>query len=169
MAISMDSIKALREQTGAGIMDCKKALEDSQGDPEKALQLLRQRGLAQAAKRAERVTSQGVVEAYVHAGGRLASLVELNCETDFVARTDEFRKLAHDLAMQVAAMRPLYVSEADIPPGVEGTLEELCLLRQPFIKDPSRTVQELISDVVARTGENIRVRRFKRLELGGED
>ena len=167
MASAVETIKALRDRTGAGVMDCKNALEETQGDLEKAVQLLKQRGLTQAAQRAERETPQGVVEGYVHTGGRLASLVELNCETDFVARTDEFKGLAHDLAMQVAAMRPRYVSEQELPPGVEGKPEELLLIKQPFIKDPSRTVQELIAEVVAKTGENVRVKRFIRFELGG--
>jgi elongation factor Ts len=134
---------------------------------ERAVEVLRASGLAMAEKRAQRATSQGVVECYIHAGGRIGAMVEVNCETDFVARTDAFQSFAHEVAMQVAA-KPgtLSVSEDDLPSGAEGDPAELCLLRQPFIKDESRTVEELMKDVIAQTGENIRIRRFARFELG---
>jgi elongation factor Ts len=150
-------------------MDCKRALEESDGDMERAAEILHQRGLAVAEKRAERQTSQGVVECYTHAGGRIGAMVEVNCETDFVARTDVFKALAHDLAMQVAATGPLSVTEEDLPTGAEGDPGELCLLHQPYIRDPSRSIQEVIAEAIAQTGENIRVRRFARFELGQPD
>ena len=165
-AVSADDGKVLRERSGAGVMDCKRALEEAGGDLERAVAVLQERGLAMAEKRAHRETSQGMVEAYIHAGGRIGSMVEVNCETDFVGRTDDFKVLAHDLAMQVAATNPLSVSEEDLPSGAEGDPAELCLLRQPFIKDPSRTVDDVVKEVIAKTGENIRVGRFARFELG---
>jgi elongation factor Ts len=165
-AVSADDVRSLRERTGAGVMDCKRALEAADGDVDRAVAVLQERGLALAEKRAHRETSQGLVEAYIHAGGRIGSMVEVNCETDFVARTDDFRVLAHDLAMQVAATSPMAVSEEDLPSGAEGDPAELCLLRQPFIKDPSRTVDDVVKEVIAKTGENIRVSRFARFELG---
>ena len=164
--ISAEEVKALRERTGAGVMECKRALEETEGDLERALEALRASGLAMAEKRARRETSQGLVECYIHAGGRLGAMVEVNCETDFVARTDAFKSLARDLAMQVVATNPLSVSEEDLPSGAEGDPAELCLLRQPFIKDESRSVDDVVKDVIAQTGENIRVRRFARFELG---
>lgn len=159
-------VKELRERTGAGVMECKKALQEAGGDLERAVGVLQERGIALAEKRMHRETAQGMVECYIHAGGRLGAMVEVNCETDFVARTDDFKRLARDLAMQVVASSPLSVSEDDLPSGAEGDPAELCLLRQPFIKDESRTVEELVKEVIARTGENIRVRRFARFELG---
>jgi elongation factor Ts len=161
-------IKELREATGAGVMDAKRALEESNGDMAKAKVVLREKGVAAAAKRADRETSNGVVESYIHAGGRIGVLVELNCETDFVANTEDFRGLARNIAMQVAAMNPSLISadERAGNPQLEGSDEEVCLLSQPFIRDASRTIQGLISDTVAKTGENIRVRRFVRFELG---
>jgi elongation factor Ts len=159
-------VKELRERTGAGVMECKKALTEAVGDIERAIAVLQERGMALAEKRMHRETAQGLVECYIHAGGRLGAMVEVNCETDFVARTDDFKRLARDLAMQVVASNPLSVSEEDLPSGAEGDPAELCLLRQPFIKDESRTVQEVVKEVIARTGENIRVRRFARFELG---
>ena len=165
-AVSVDQVRDLRDRTGAGIMECKSALVEAGGDIERALAVLQTRGYALAEKRAHRETTQGVVECYIHAGGRLGALVELNCETDFVARTDDFKRLARDLAMQVVATNPLSVSEDDLPSGAEGDPAELCLVRQPFIKDESRTVDEVVKDVIAKTGENIRVRRFARFELG---
>jgi elongation factor Ts len=159
-------VKELRERTGAGVMECKKALTETAGDIERAMAVLQERGIALAEKRMHRETAQGLVECYIHAGGRLGAMVEVNCETDFVARTDDFKRLARDLAMQVVASNPLSVSEEDLPSGAEGDPAELCLLRQPFIKDESRTVQEVVKEVIARTGENIRVRRFSRFELG---
>jgi elongation factor Ts len=159
-------VKELRERTGAGVMECKKALQEAGGNLERAVGVLQERGIALAEKRMHRETAQGMVECYIHAGGRLGAMVEVNCETDFVARTDDFKRLARDLAMQVVASSPLSVSEDDLPSGAEGDPAELCLLRQPFIKDESRTVEELVKEVIARTGENIRVRRFARFELG---
>lgn len=166
MEVGVEIIRALREQTGAGIMDCKRALQQANGNLEKAIEILKEKGMATAMKKAHRATNQGVVEAYIHSGGRIGALVEVNCETDFVARTPDFKDLAHDLAMQVAAMAPQYLDIADIPPGVEASPDEVCLLRQPFIKDPTRTIQDLINEVVAKVGENIRVRRFARFSLG---
>jgi elongation factor Ts len=194
--IGKEMVKALRERTGAGVLDCKRALEETGGDLEEATRLLRQRGLAIAAKKAGRLAEEGLVEAYIHAGGRLGALVEINCETDFVARTEEFQRLAHDLAMQVVASNPHYLRPEDIPPEVieekkrlflseleaqnkpehlwerivEGKLEryydQVCLLRQPFIKDEGLTVQEVITEGIAKLGENIVIRRFARYELG---
>ncbi len=160
-------IKALREETGAGVMDAKRALEEAGGDPAKAKAILREKGIAAAAKRAERETSNGVVESYIHAGGRIGVLVEVNCETDFVANTPDFRELARNVAMQIAAMNPQVVS-ADDPARaeIEGSDEEVCLMSQPFIRDGSKTIANLIQDTIAKTGENVRVRRFVRFELG---
>ncbi len=165
MKVSAQDVKALREMTGAGMMECKRALEEAGGDLERAKEILRERGMALAEKRAGRETAQGLVYAYVHHDGRVGALVEVNCETDFVARTDEFRALVQAVALQVAAMGPKYVSEEDMPPG-EGDPKELCLLSQPYIRDESRTIGDLVREVVAKTGENIRVRRFARFELG---
>ncbi len=166
MVISASEVKELRERTGAGVMDCKRALDQSGGNMAKAEQLLKEWGAASAEKRAHRETSQGLIECYIHAGGRVGAMIEVNCETDFVARTDDFKALAHDLAMQVVAMAPVAVDQEDLPPEAEGTPEELCLLRQPFVKDPARTIGERVREVIAKTGENIRVRRFARFELG---
>ncbi len=167
MAVTTEMIKALREETGAGVMDAKRALDASNGDMAKAKAILREQGMAAAAKRAERETSNGTVEAYIHAGGRIGVLVEVNCETDFVANTDDFRQLARNIAMQIAAMNPVLVSREDPDREKhEGSDEEVCLLSQPFIRDSSRTIEGLIQDAVAKTGENIRVRRFTRFELG---
>lgn len=167
MAVTTEQIKALREETGAGVMDAKRALEAANGDAAKAKAILREQGIAAAAKRAERETSNGVVEAYIHAGGRIGVIVEVNCETDFVANTDDFRTLAKNVAMQVAAMNPAVVSKDDPDRAKhEGTDAEVCLLSQPFIRDSSKTIEQLVQDAVAKTGENIRVRRFSRFELG---
>ena len=162
-------VKELRDRSGAGVMDAKRALDETDGDMEGAAALLRERGLAAAASRADRETSQGAVDTYIHAGGRIGALVEVNCETDFVANTDEFRALVHEVAMQVAAMDPAVVAPADRAgqPELEGADEEVALLSQPWVKDGSKTIGELVQDAVARTGENIRVRRFARFELGG--
>ena len=162
-------VKDLRDRSGAGVMDAKRALDEAGGDMERAAALLRERGLAAAASRAERETSQGVVDTYIHAGGRIGALVEVNCETDFVAKTDEFRTLVHEVAMQVAAMDPAVVAPEDRDglPEMEGADEDVALLSQPWVKDGSRTVGELVQDAMAKTGENIRVRRFARFELGG--
>jgi elongation factor Ts len=159
-------VKDLRQRTSAGIMDCKAALTETSGDVEKALEILRAKGFAEAEKKAQRVTKQGLVEAYVHPGSRLGALVEVNCETDFVARTEEFKCLAHDLAMQVAALAPQFLAAEDIPPGANVDPSQACLLLQPFIKDPTRTIRDVITGVVAKVGENIKVRRFARFELG---
>ena len=166
MAVSAAQVKELRELTHAGVMECKNALEEAGGDFPKATKILKERGLARAEKRSQRETSQGLVECYMHAGGRIGSMVEVNCETDFVARTDEFKNLAHDLAMQVAATGPLAITQEDLPDDAEGEPAEACLMLQPFIKDASRTVDELVKEVIATTGENIRVTRFSRFELG---
>lgn len=168
MEITTTMIKALRETTGAGVMDAKRALEEADGDTAKAKTILREKGVAAAAKRSDRETSNGVVESYIHAGGRIGVLVEVNCETDFVANTEDFRQLARSVAMQVAAMSPQLISSDERAgnPQLEGSDEELCLLSQPFIKDGSRTIAALVSETVAKTGENIRIRRFVRFELG---
>ena len=148
-------------------MDCKRALEQANGDIDKAEEFLRERGVAAAAKKTSRITNEGVVEAYVHSGGRIAAMVEVNCETDFVARTSEFKELAHDLAMQVAAMSPLYLDCADIPEGEEeANTQEVCLMQQPFIKDPSKTIQDLVNEAVVKLGENVKIRKFSRFSLG---
>ncbi|MBK6319713.1 MAG: elongation factor Ts [Dehalococcoidia bacterium] len=160
-------IKELREATGAGVMDAKRALEEAAGDMAKAKGILREKGMAAAAKRSDRETSNGVVEAYIHAGGRIGVLVEVNCETDFVANTEDFRGLARSVAMQIAAMSPAVISKDDPEREKhEGTDAEVCLLSQPFIRDSSRTIEALVQDAVAKTGENIRIRRFTRFELG---
>jgi elongation factor Ts len=159
-------VKELREATGAGVMDAKRALEEAGGDMKRAAEILRERGIAAAAKRAGRETRQGVIEAYIHAGGRIGVLVELNCETDFVANTPEFRQLAKDIAMQIAAMNPLVVTPDERTPEMEGPDEEVVLLKQPFIRDTSKTIDDLVKEVIARTGENVRVSRFVRFELG---
>ncbi len=166
MNISTAAVKELREETGAGIMDCKRALIEAEGDRQKALEILRQQGLARAEKKAERVASQGIIEAYIHGGGRIGALVEVNCETDFVARTDEFRTLVHDIAMQIAAQNPLYVSDDEVPEGAEVDRDEVVLLRQTFIKNPSLTIGQLVTNAIAKIGENIKIRRFARFELG---
>jgi elongation factor Ts len=164
--ISVAAVKELRELTGAGMLDCKTALEHVNGDLEKAKDILRKKGHAAAAKRAERVTAQGLVQAYLHHDSRLGALVELNCESDFVTRTDDFRRLAQDIALQVAATNPRYLSPDDIPDGTEGDPMELCLLLQPFVRDESVSIQDMITEAISKTGENIRVRRFARFELG---
>lgn len=166
MAITPDQIKELREMTGAGVMDCKRALEATDGDLQKAAKYLAEQGVASAAKKASRVTAQGLVESYIHAGGRIGVLVEVNCETDFVARTPEFQGLAREIAMQIAAMNPMVVQEEDLPEGAEGTPEQLVLLKQPYIRDQSKDVRQLINETIGKTGENIQVKRFMRFELG---
>ncbi|MCH7490880.1 MAG: translation elongation factor Ts [Gemmatimonadetes bacterium] len=164
--ISAKDVAELRKQTGAGMMECKRALQESDGDTEKAIAVLRKTGAAKAEKRAERSASEGVIGSYIHFNGRVGVLIELNCETDFVARTDAFKKLARELAMQVVAGSPLSVSEEDLPSGAEGDPAELCLLRQSYIRDESKTIDDVVKEVIAQTGENIRVRRFARFELG---
>jgi elongation factor Ts len=164
--ITLDMIKSLRERSGAGIMDCKRALESTEGIEDKAMQFLLEQGIASAAKKATRETAQGIVESYIHAGGRIGAIVEVNCETDFVARTQAFRTLAHELAMQVVASKPLVVSEDQLPEGAEGPPEELVLMLQPYIRDPSKNVRQLINETIGKTGENIQIKRFSRFELG---
>ena len=165
MAIPLELIKDLRERSGAGVMDCKRALEEANGDLDKALRLLAERGIAMAEKKAHRVTAQGLVDCYIHAG-RIGAIVEVNCETDFVARTREFQALVHEIAMQVVASAPMVVSEEDLPAGAEGVAEKLVLLAQPYIRDESKSIRQLINETIGRTGENIQVKRFVRFELG---
>ncbi len=196
MGISVEMVKSLREVTGAGMMECKKALQEANGDIEQAKKILRAHGAQVAEKRAGREAKQGVVESYIHAGGRIGAMVEINCETDFVARTDEFKLLARDIAMQITAMNPLVISREELSADIvekektiyleeakgegkpdqviekiaEGRLEkyfqEVVLLEQAFIKDPQRMIKDLIMDMTAKTGENVSVRRFQRFELG---
>ena len=178
MAITTSQIKELREKSGAGIMDSKRALEETGGNIDKAVELLRQQGVAKAGKKADRQASQGLVEPYIHGGGRIGALVEVNCETDFVARTPDFQSLAHDIAMQVAASSPRYVSGDDIPEGDFAALESefgsreeavtaVALMDQVFIKDGKKTIRELVKESIGKLGENIVVSRFSRFELGG--
>lgn len=166
MEVSVDLVKSLRERTGAGVMDCKRALQEAEGSLGKAEDILETNGLAAAAKKTDRATGEGIIEAYIHSGNRIGAIVEVDCETDFVARTQEMKVLAHDLAMQVAAMAPLYVSEEDMSPEEARPPEEVCLLRQTFIKDPSRRIQDVVQEVIAKVGENIKVNRFSRFSLG---
>ncbi|HLD73294.1 MAG TPA: translation elongation factor Ts [Bdellovibrionota bacterium] len=190
-------VKDLRVKTGAGFMDCKRALEQSKGNFEKAIEFLRKKGLSDAAKRSERSTNQGLVNAYIHAGGKIGVLVEVNCETDFVARNEKFQELVKNIAMQVAASNPLYLDQESIPSEVlekekeifrdqakeggkpanvldkivEGKVKkycsEVCLLEQPFVKDPDRKVNDILKEAISVIGENIKVRRFVRFALGG--
>ena len=194
--VSATQVRELRDKTGAGMMDCKRALAESGGDLDKAVIYLREKGLSAAAKRSARVASEGVVGSYIHAGGKIGVLIEVNCETDFVARTTEFQELTKDLAMQVAASNPRYVRREEVPPQlieaertiyraqasgsgkpaqlvekiVDGKVEkffaDVCLLEQSFIRDPQRAIGQLVTDAIARTGENIVVRRFARFQLG---
>jgi elongation factor Ts len=166
LEVSVDTIKELRRMTGAGILECKKALSETDGDLEKATALLRKRGIAIAEQKSSRSANEGRIDAYIHYGGRIGTLLELNCETDFVARTDEFKELAHLLAMQIAATSPKFIAKEDIPEEACVNPEEACLLLQPSIKDPGKTIQEVIEESIAHTGENIKVRRFARFELG---
>jgi elongation factor Ts len=199
MSISAQDVKALRDRTGAGMMECKKALQETSGNLEAAIDLLRSRGAAKAAKRADKSANEGTVGFYIHHGGRIGVLVEINCETDFVANTDNFQQLAKDLAMHIAAANPVAVRAEEIDPAlvereravyleqvrnegkpeamqekiVEGKLrkffQENTLLEQPFVKDPNRTVTQLITDVSAQTGEKIEVARFARFAVGERD
>lgn len=196
MEISAGLVKDLRERTGAGIMDCKKALAETKLNFEAAVTYLREKGLASAAKRADKTTSEGTVGSYVHAGGKVGVIVEVNCETDFVAKTDEFQSLAKDLAMHIAAINPLYVKREDVPQDVidkerhiykaqaqesgkpekvvekmvDGKIEkffqEVCLMEQSFVKDPDMTVKELLTATIAKVGENISIKRFSRFKVG---
>ncbi|MBI4201388.1 MAG: elongation factor Ts [Chloroflexi bacterium] len=166
MPITIDQVKALRELTGAGVMDCKRALEEASGDISKAEQILKAKGAASVARKATSATREGVIDSYIHSGSRIGAMVELSCETDFVARTREFRELAHQLSMQVAAMSPQYIDRSEMGAEDARNPEEACLLLQPYIKDPTRVVQDLITELAARVGENVRVRRFARFALG---
>jgi len=171
--MSLDKIKKLRETTSLGIKECKKALTDSKGDFDQALAILRQRGIEVIEKKKTRTTSQGLIESYVHFGGNLGVLVEVNCETDFVARTDIFKKFAKDLAMHIAATAPEYLSEEEVPENVlneaedkKQLIKEKCLMAQSFVKDASLTIDAYLKQVVAQTGENIKIKRFIRYSLG---
>ncbi|NLI97881.1 translation elongation factor Ts [bacterium] len=194
----MDAIKELRTRTGAGMLDCQKALKESSGDVQKAIDILRKKGIAKAETKAGRSVNEGIIEAYIHPGAKLGVLIELNCETDFVAKNDEFIKLAHDIAMHIAATDPVSVSREDVPQEVldrereiyseqlrsqgkpenmiekivEGRLDkyfkESCLLEQQYVKNPEKTVKELIAEMIAKFGENIVVSRFKRFKVGEE-
>jgi elongation factor Ts len=199
-AITPAAIKALREKTGAGMMECKAALTESEGNEEKAVEILRKRGLASATKKAGRIAAEGLVHSYIHAGGKIGVLVEVNCESDFVARTDDFRSFFHDLAMHIAASEPRFISKEEVPEEViakereialeqarsdpknankpeqvldkivEGRMskfyQEVCLLEQPFVKDQNMTVGQLVTAVISKTGENIKIRRFVRFKMG---
>jgi elongation factor Ts len=196
MAVDAKLVKTLREMTGAGMLECKSALEEANGDLELAVEILRKKGVAKAAKKAGRETKEGLIHAYIHAGGRIGVLLELNCETDFVARNELFKELANEIVLQIAAMKPQYIKREDVPKEVvekegeiareaaiaegkpahiaekiaEGKLEkfykEVCLYEQSYIKDDKKTVEELIKEYIAKIGENIQVRRFCRYELG---
>jgi elongation factor Ts len=198
MGVTTEEIKQLRDQTGAGVLDCRKALEEAGGDMEKAAVLLREKGLAAAAKRADREARNGMLDLYSHGGGRVGVMVEVNCETDFVARTDGFREFAHEIALQIAASSPLWVTEDDVPEEViarereiarkfaenEGKpenvidrivdgrlqkfLDDVVLLRQVYIRDEEKTIEELLKGTIASTGENVIIRRFERWEVGEE-
>ena len=196
MKITSQMVKELRDKTNAGMMDCKKALGETEGDMEKAVDLLRQKGLAVAAKRADRATSEGVVECYIHAGGKLGVMVEIGCETDFVAKTDDFQTFAKDIAMHVAAVCPVAVTREEVPAEmverekeiyinqakesgkpdsiiekivtgkIEKYLSEICLMDQKFVKNPDLSIQDLLNELIAKMGENISVKRFARFQIG---
>ena len=166
MAVDVKLVRDLRDQTGAGIMDCKVALESSDGDMEKAILALREKGVASATKRVGKDTNEGIIETYLHTGGRVGAMVELGCETDFVARTEEFQKLAHDICMQVAAMGPVYVDESEIEEGDDRPPAQVALMLQPYIKNSSSSVGEMVRELAGKVGENIRVVRFTRLAVG---
>ncbi|HYI25597.1 MAG TPA: translation elongation factor Ts [Thermomicrobiales bacterium] len=177
MAITTEQVRALRDKTGAGIMDSKRALENAGGDITRATEILRQQGLARAGKKSDRSALQGLVEPYIHGGGRIGALIEINCETDFVARTPDFQTLAHDVAMQVAAIPPRYVTVDDVPEDAIPALEkefgskdeafkQVVLMEQTFIKDAKKTINDIVREGIAKLGENIVVRRFARFELG---
>ena len=158
-------VKELREQSGAGIMECRNTLLETEGNIDKALQILKERNLIKAEKKRRRSASQGLIEAYIHGGGRIGAMVEVNCETDFAAHTDEFKELAHNLAMQIAAQNPQYISVEEIPEGTEIEPQAACLLLQPYIRDLDVTVKDIIDQAIAKVGENIKVSRFARFEL----
>ena len=167
MTVPAAVVKELRQLTGVGILQCKKALEEVGGDLESAKEVLRKKGADVAVAKAARATEQGVISSYIHHNGRLGALVELGCETDFVARTDDFRRLGQDIARQVAAYDPCYLSPDEVPDSSEGSGKEQILLLQPFVSDESITIGDLIQQTIAKTGENIRVRRFVRFQVGG--
>jgi elongation factor Ts len=166
LEITTEQIKDLRQESGAGIMDCRNALKETNGERAKALEILKKQGFVKAQKTADRVAKQGLVVSYIHAGGRIGALVEINCETDFVARTGEFQDLAKNVAMQVAAMDPQYLSKDSCPAGVDVDYQNACLLLQPYIKDPAKNMNDLVTELIAKTGENIVISRFSRFELG---
>ncbi|MBD1371473.1 translation elongation factor Ts [Hazenella sp. IB182357] len=196
MAVTAAMVKELREKTGAGMMDCKKALTETDGNIDKAIEVLREKGIAKAAKKSGRIAAEGVVESYIHSGGRIGVLLEVNCETDYVAINDEFRAFVRDVAMQIAAMNPRYLNSDEIPADVvekerqvlreqalqegkpekivdkmvEGRLskhfKEICLLDQAFVKDPDKTIDQMVKEQIAKLGENISIRRFTRYEMG---
>jgi elongation factor Ts len=167
--VSVGDVKRLREETGAGVMDAKRALDRAEGDFERARRFLREEGIAAAAKRSDRNTGEGVIESYIHGDGRIGVLVELNSETDFAARTEQFRELAHDVAMQVAAMDPAGLTVDDLSEDIpEAERPQRALLTQTFIKDADKTIQQLVEDTISTTGENIRISRFIRFEVGGD-
>jgi len=194
--IDMELVKQLRERTGLGMMDCKKALEETGGDIEKAVDLLRTKGAAVAAKRSDKATSQGLIHAYIHPGSQVGVLLELNCETDFVARTEDIKKFAHDICLHIAAIKPLYLTPEDVDPKflehekdiikeqladagkpekmisqiVEGKIKklysEICLMKQQFVKNDQMTIEDVLKELIGKTGENIKIRRFSRFEIG---
>jgi len=166
MEVTAAQIKELREKSQAGVMDCRHALIESGGDIIKAIEFLKKQSLFKAQKKSDRVVKQGAVETYLHTGGRIGAMVELNCESDFVARTDVFKELAHNIAMQVAALEPLCISLDKMPKDNDTPPEVACLLLQPFIKSPEMTIQDLINQAIAKTGENIKINRFARFEMG---
>ena len=166
MAVDVQLVRTLRDQTGAGIMDCRDALEKSGGDMEKAVQELREKGVASAGKRVGKDTNEGIIESYLHTGGRVGAMVELGCETDFVARTEEFQKLAHDICMQVAAMGTVYVDADEIEEGDDRPPAQIALMLQPYIKNSSSSVGEMVRELASKVGENIKVVRFARLAVG---
>jgi elongation factor Ts len=166
ITITTEQIKNLREESGAGIMDCRNALKETGGDKAKALEILQKLGFIKAQKSAGRVAKQGLIVSYIHGGGRIGALIEVNCETDFVARTAEFQEMCHNVAMQVAAMDPQYLSKNECPTGVEIDFQNACLLMQPYIKDPAKTIQDVVAELIAKTGENIIIARFQRFEVG---
>ena len=165
--ISPEEIKRLREETQAGVMECKRALEEAGGDFQQAKKILYERGVLAMAKRAERETAQGLIECYIHQG-RIGAMVEVNCETDFVARNDAFRELARNVAMQVASMNPRYLTRDEMPADAIEPPEDIVLLEMPFIRDQSKTIKDLVNDIAVSTKENVRIRRFVRFEVGKE-
>ncbi len=196
MQITSETVKELREKTGAGMMDCKKALTQTDGDIEKAIEYLREKGLAAAAKKSSRIAAEGIVASYIHMGGKIGVLVEVNCETDFVAKNDMFQNFVKDVTLHIAALNPLYLTAEDVPADVidkekaiykaqamnegkpeniaekmvEGRLKkyfkEICLMEQPFVKDPDKSVADVVKEIIASIGENIKIRRFVRYQMG---